>query len=247
LKAQSVSIVRVARALDALAESHRGASLEELAAELEMSRSAALRLFESLVGTGIAVRTESRRYRLSLKAYEWGNQALAVYAPSVIARREMSRLASQIKHRVWYAVLERGFAMTIERTEFIEGETLSFPTANRSPWWMTASGVVIAAFSASAEQINLLQGAGADPATDPSELEASLKAVRQKGLASRSYDDYGVAVAAPVLDASGYAVAAIGITMHSVDGLDIDLEHLLNESAARCSNDLGYSRMLLVT
>jgi len=246
MKAQSASIPRVARALDALARSQNGAAIDELAAELEISRPAALRLFESMIETGLAVRTDAKRYRLSLRAYEWGTRSLAAYAPTLPTRQEMARLAAQIRHRVWYAVMEGASVVTIERMEFIDGLTMSFPVANRSQWWLSASGMIIAAFSADPVREELVERARAG--SEMAELTAALADMRHKGLARRSYGDLGFAVAAPVLDASGYAVGAIGITTNTEESLiEEDIERQLSESAARCSHYLGHSRMLFVT
>jgi len=57
-----------------------------------------------------------------------------------------------------------------------------------------------------------------------------------------------VDVAAPCPERIGDRLAALGFTIPGDEADDIDaLERLLEASAARCSNYLGYSRTLLVT
>ncbi len=243
--AQSVSIVRVSRALDVLSSSQsEGMSLEELAETMEISRPAALRLFESMVETGIAVRTGVKRYRLSLKSYEWGVKAVSIVGPSVTTRREMSRLAT-IGHRVWYAVREDASVLAIEGAELHDGDVLNFPVALRRWWWRTASGTVIAAFSAPNVQRDLIAAID-EQDSDPADYHALLDLARREGVAWQRHEGTGTGIAVPILDSSGHASAAIGLTIQGFDGLD-PLVQPLKEAAARASDYPGYSQTLLVT
>ncbi len=244
--AQSVSIVRVSRALEVLSSSQgEGMSLEELAETMEISRPAALRLFESMVETGIAVRTGAKRYRLSLKSYEWGVKAVSIVGPSVTTRREMSRLATNIGHRVWYAVREDASVLAIEGAEFHDGDVLNFPVALRRWWWQAASGTVIAAFSAPNVQRDLIAAID-EQDSGPIDHHALLDLARREGVAWQRHEGAGTGIAVPILDSSGHASAAIGVTIQGFDGLD-PLVQPLKEAAARASDYLGYSQALLVT
>lgn len=249
--AQSVSIVRVSRALDVLSSSQAdGMSLEELAERMEISRPAALRLFESMVETGIAVRMGAKRYRLSLKAYEWGINAMSFYGPSVTVRREMARLATNTGQPVWFAVREGASIVTIGRTEYHDGDVLTYPVPTRRLWWQTASGTVIVAFSPSKVQRDLIAAID-EGDSDPVDYHARLDQARREGAAWQSLEGMGTGMAVPILDSSGQASAAIGITIQGPEGLDPEglypLVQPLKEAAARASDYLGYGQSLLVT
>src|SRR5687768_6579537 len=95
-QAQSIAVGRIGDALAAMASAPKGATAAEAAAQLGISRAAALRLLDSMVVSGIARQDEdSKRYSLGLLLYHWGSKAAMAYLPSTLIRHEMILLARE--------------------------------------------------------------------------------------------------------------------------------------------------------
>ena len=81
-KVLSVAVHRISEVLDAVASNPQGTTASEVASQLKVGRQAIVRLLDSMVLEGIAKKDElTKRYRLSLKTYDWGTRAVAPYLP----------------------------------------------------------------------------------------------------------------------------------------------------------------------
>src|SRR5687768_11950403 len=71
-KVLSVAVHRISEVLDAVASNAQGTTASEVASQLSVGRQAIVRLLDSMVLEGIATKDElTKRYRLSLKTYDW--------------------------------------------------------------------------------------------------------------------------------------------------------------------------------
>ncbi len=241
----SVAVKRISDVLEVLAETPLGATSMDVATKLKMGRQSASRLLDAMVGADLADKDEtSKRYRLGLRMYRWGSTAVARFVPPPFARYEIAELAEEVNHPVFYAVLEGSYAVTVERTARRGRQTLASPDYRRNHWSATSSGRAIVAFLAPAEIASLL-GQGHGDWLSKEALAEDLDSVRRQGYASSDAVRDGYTLAAPVLDETGFASAAIGIGVNKyvAEERDVFLRKLLDTSN-RVSANVGYGSLI---
>ena len=240
----SAAVRRVSQILDAIAASPRGVTAAELAARLKTSRQTAMRLLDSMVAAGMALRDEeTKRYRLGLVLYSWGSHAVASVLPNAAVRQELVSLAAEVSpHPIFYSVLDGISAVTLERTQVLDGTAITTPLNSRLHWPERPIGIAMAAFTDQETTQRLLDAPGpANNGAEAADLPAVLKTTRERGYAELLFAPDRASFAAPVLDDSGYAAAAIGMGVNNYSPEDHErLLAALRQSALRCSNHLGY-------
>jgi IclR family transcriptional regulator, KDG regulon repressor len=240
--------LRVSEAIKAIVDSPRGATASEVAPVIGISRTASLRLLESMVVAGILSKDEeSRRYNLSLQVFQWGSRAAARFQPSAAMRQEMTRLASQSGYQLIYSVLDGDSVVVLEATEHFTAQATTRPVWGRTYWASTTTGTLIAAFSEQRTIEPLLRAfekqkeASAWPEI---EMRSLLDELRRQGYADRVVKSGAYTIAAPVLDYSGYAVAALGMIVTSNNPLEKErFIDPLKATAATCSSFLGHHEL----
>jgi DNA-binding IclR family transcriptional regulator len=247
-KEAASAALRVSQAIRAIVEAPRGINALEAASAIGLSRTASLRLLDSMVAAGILSKDEdSRRYDLSLEVLQWASRVAARFQPSAAARHEMSQLAKKVGHQVIYSVLDRGSVVVLEATEDLTAQVTTRPAWSRTSWATSTTGTVIVAFSepGTAERL-LTEFASSEEvsAWPESEMRTLLEELRQQGYAERFLRLDTTTVAAPVLDYSGYAVAALGMLVKGSDLAEKErCIDLLKATAAKCSSFLGHSEL----
>jgi DNA-binding IclR family transcriptional regulator len=216
---------------------------------LHIGRQAAVRMLDSMVADGIAQKDESsKRYRLALKVYEWGARAVLPYLPPLHIRHEIARLAEEIRHPVFYCVLDGSAVFTLERTDQIGSLSLTAPNLGRSygrsSWASSCWGKAIVAFQSEQRIRELLEaeGSGAQVAQLRSELETA----RLKGYAELALAADRLTLAAPILDSSGYSSSAMAIGVNNFSEEQHEaLVRSLTDAASRASYHSGYSPLFV--
>ena len=240
--------LRVSQAIKAIVEAPRGVTASEAAPAIGISRTASLRLLESMVTAGILTKDEdSRRYDLSLQVLQWASRVAARFQPAAATRQEMTRLANQAGHQVIYSVLDRDSVVVLEATEHLTSQVTTRPAWSRTYWATTTTGSLIVAFSEQRTVERLLrefpdhEEASVWP---ESEMRTLLGNLRRRGYADRLLRTGVTTIAAPVLDYSGYAVAALGMIVKSSDPDEKErCIDYLKATADRCSNFLGHHEL----
>jgi DNA-binding IclR family transcriptional regulator len=194
---------------------------------------------------GIARQDEdSKRYSLGLLLYHWGSKAAMAYLPSTLIRHEMILLAREAGHPAFYAVLDNDAVVVLERTQEVSGATVVVPYTTHYHWPASTTGVVLAAFAPPAERQRLLdleEHLDRESIWPDSELAEVLDQVMHQGYAERTLSPGRTTLAAPLLDYSGYAVAALGLAVSGYSAADQErLPQLLKAAAAHCSGFLGH-------
>jgi DNA-binding IclR family transcriptional regulator len=240
--------LRVSQAIRAIVEAPRGITAPEAASAVGLSRTASLRLLESMVSAGILSKDEeSRRYDLSLEVLQWASRVAARFQPSAAARNEMSQLANKAGHQVIYSVLDRDSVVVLEATEDLTAQVTTRPAWSRTYWANSTTGTVIVAFSEPRTTERLLAeftSSNEASAWPEGEMPSMLEELRQQGHADRQLRPGATTLAAPVLDYSGYAVAALGMLVKGSDLAEKErCIDLLKATAARCSSFLGHSEL----
>jgi len=162
---------------------------------------------------------DSNRYRLGLHLYDLGCQALDHVNIRDEARPLMTRVAYEVGETVHLALLDRAEVLYIERVESQRSLTMGSKLGARNPVYCTALGKAILAFSPESEVDGVLAGSRLEARTRNTitkvlALKRELERIRERGYAIDDEEiEEGVrCVAAPILDASDCAVAAISVS-----------------------------------
>ena len=226
------------------------AGVTEVAAELGVHKSTAFRLIGALEsGSLIDQDGERGKYRLGrgiLRLAAATNERLELPTES---RPVCRRLAADLDEAVNLAILDRGEATHILQEYGTSSITGRNWIGQRTPLHATASGKILLAY---ADAVTLkeilasnLHSYTPHTITEPAMLEAELAAVREQGWASTAEEfEIGLnAVAAPVRDATGEVVAAVGVSGPSyrltVESFPEVAAHLL-AGAGEIGARLGY-------
>jgi len=203
--------------LEALAQVE-SAGLSELARRLDLSVPTLFRILATLVERGF-VQKIATRYRLSLKSWQLGAQALARFDLVRAVRPWLPRLAEEANESPHLALLQDDAVVIVERGECRQPVKVETTLGLRVPAHASATGKAVLAYLPEERLAPLLAG----PFTAFTErtviaaepLRRELAKVRRQGFATnRGEWRAGVsAVAVPLLGADGQAQAALSFTL----------------------------------
>jgi DNA-binding IclR family transcriptional regulator len=213
------SIQALATALDLLeclaGEPELGVA--ELGRRLGIAKSSAHRIVTTLAARGYVQRVPAtRRWRLGIRLHELGELVASRSQLRDHALPLLETLRTQTGETVHLAVPEGAQMFYVERLESYHGLRFSSRVARVRPIYLTSSGKAVAAFNTAVAEAAL--AAGFVPRTPrtirtPEQFLRCLAETRERGYAfSIEEDEPGLAsVAAPVLDHTGVARAAISV------------------------------------
>ncbi len=211
------SIVKAARLLDLFSTDRREVTLGEFTRATGYNKTTAYRLLQTLVGIEWLIRSNSGGYRLGPKLLVLGAIARADLDLRNEAMPYMQKLAEEFGDTAFLMVPGQHGAVTVETVVGqnpvrVHGLTVG----SVLPYHVAAGPVVLAAFSPAIEAA-VLAGERTrftlHSTTTKSALREKFAGVRAQGYAL-SIEDYitdVAAVAAPILDADGRAVAALSV------------------------------------
>jgi IclR family transcriptional regulator, pca regulon regulatory protein len=196
--------------------------IARLADELNMSRSTTHRYASTLVALGYLEQDQARRYRLAPRVADVGMAVLDSMALRGKAREPMRGLREQTGRTVSLAVLDGEDVRYVERLRgWRKGQhavDLDLGVGARLPVHCTAMGKVLLAYLPEPEREQLIAGLqlkrrGPNSITSKRALRAELEQIRAAGLAVGDEElAPGVrTIAAPVRNAAGDVIAAIGV------------------------------------
>ena len=213
------SVQNAARLLTAFTALDRDLGVTELAGRLGLPKSSVHRLLTALAREGLVERGAGHgRYRLGLRLYELGSMAPARIDMHLLTVGPIDDLRARTGEAVHVAVLDGRDVVAVGRRETPGMMRLAARLGVRHPAHATSAGKVLLAYLPLAERTALLSGQDlvaltSHTITDRARLEEELAKVRSRGWAECTHEhEMGIAsVAAPVRDARGRVVAAIGI------------------------------------
>jgi IclR family pca regulon transcriptional regulator len=196
--------------------------IARLADELNMSRSTTHRYASTLVALGYLEQDTARRYRLAPRVADIGMSVLDSMALRRAARDHLRELRKQTGRTASLAVLDGSDVRYVDRLRgWRRGQhavDLDLGAGARMPATCTAMGKALLAFLPDQERERTIAALkltrrGPNSITSKRALKAELEQIRADGIAVGD-EELGPGVrtiAAPVLDPSGHAVAAVGI------------------------------------
>ena len=248
------SLDRGLRILDALAEtdadpvrSQRGVPIQVLAAELDVHRTTALRLVQTLVACGYAAPADGRHgYRLGPAMRRDRDLTVGTQRLKRVARSFLDELVDQTGECAHAAVADGGKALVIDDAE-TEQPLRVVPGHGRTvPLHCTSAGKCLLAFGLAEFPASLPQRT-ARTITSAEALRTHLAEIRDRGYAvdDEENDPYTRCISAPVFGMNGASIGCIGIDAPSVR-LTIDripeAAAFVVDAARRLSHALGSGR-----
>jgi len=235
-----------------LSQHNRALSLEELTKAIGYSRTACFRLLQTMKGLGFVEQDlASKGYRLGTRNISIGAAALSNLNLRQIARPFMESLKKETDETVNLAILDGVEIVFIERIEarFIISSQLR--VGDRLPAHWTSQGKAIMAFLPEARLEHVLaqirfEKRAAKTITSVARLRDEIEKVRTTGIALSDEEiEIGLsAVAVPIRDLTGQAVAAMNVSFplfrHSLEeGIRV-FSPLLKKACREISALLGF-------
>jgi IclR family KDG regulon transcriptional repressor len=196
------------------------AGLPELSAAMKLHKTTTHRIAHVLESRGLLRRgLDSNRYRLGLRLYDLGCQALDHVNIRDEARPLMKRVAFDVGETVHLALLDRAEVLYIERIEAQRSLTMGSKLGARNPIYCTALGKAILAYLPENEVDQILAASRMEARTRNTitnvlALKRELERIRDRGYAidDEEIEDGVRCIAAPILNASNRAVAAVSVS-----------------------------------
>lgn len=222
----------------------------DVARRLGVAKSTAHRLLSSLCARGLAERVPGTgHYRLGLRLWELGQLVQDRTPLRHVALPLLEELRLRTGQTAHLSIADGPDVVFVERLASLSGIHLLAERSRRMPLHTTSSGKVIAAFNPAVSQARVEAGfpQGASRTIGSAQEWAQcLDDVRRRGMATSDSENVdGLAsVAAPVLDGTGLAVAAVSIAGPSAVLLDSLDRHgrVVVVTAARISRRLAVAR-----
>lgn len=227
----SGGIGRAIRLLDLIVSEGplRFAQLEELSA---IPKSTLHRLLNELAGERL-VQFDERflSWSAGYRILEMANRIWTRSDIRVLARDQLLALNAMSGESVQIAVLADLHAVVIDHVESTRSVRHSINVGNREPVYCTGSGKVLLAWCDEAQQQNIISRISfaqltPNTITDKKALLHELDLISQRGYAVDAEERFPgtCCIAAPVVDATGQAIAGIGITAPEFRTSDADME-----------------------
>lgn len=203
--------------LELLSRSDQPLTLTQIGRELGMVKSNVHRLLHGLVDTRFVLRDEAGGYSASIKLWELGSAVLGKLDLRRHADRQMEALMVSTGESVHLSVLDGLEVVYVHKVDSPNPVRAYTQIGGRAPAGCVATGKALLAFGAPSvisRAIAALQTHTDTTITDPRVFAKEMQRVRTRGYAINrgEWRDEIWGMAAPVMDARGQAIAAIGIS-----------------------------------
>ena len=243
------SLERGLAVLNAFDAGHPRLTLREAADVAGISRPAARRLLLTLETLGY-VSADGSGYQLTSRVLGLAHGFLASRSIHEIAQQHLEKLSAAIGESSSMTMLDETDVVFVVRVPVRRVMNFALAVGARLPAYVSAPGRVLLAYAADDDLGRYFEQASLLPfnsrtLTSEAQLRAELDQVRVQGwaLIDQEFEDSVRAIAAPVRDAAGVVVAAIGCSCHagrvSMSQLTGDFLPRLRETAAAVTADLG--------
>jgi DNA-binding IclR family transcriptional regulator len=211
------SVTRSLRLLLALAEMPDGARIVDLSERLDLPGPTVHRLLRAMLAEGFALQNPStRRYEVGPSVVRLADISFPYEALRHHARPVLERLCADSGETVFLSVRNRDALFYVDTVMPAATVRMSGRPGAREPLHATSQGKVLLAFAPPERRNEILQFLRLDRVTshtitDRAAFEDELTRVRADGFAVQDEErEEGIrAVSAPVLDPSGWPVAAV--------------------------------------
>ncbi len=245
------TIDRTLSILESVAHSSNGMTNSDINRRLKIPKSSASYILRVLENRGYLIREkETGKYRLGLKLMSLTRDMLSHIDVRNVAKPVMENFVKKAKLSMHLAVLDNGRAVYVEKVEAESFVKMDIWIGHRLPIHTTAIGKILVSQLSETDLVSILDLRGMErktpkSITTPKKYLSELDKVRKYGFAIDNEENaVGVrCVAAPVFDAGGKIIAALGTSSTT---MQIDEAHLpkivetVKYSALKISEQLGY-------
>jgi DNA-binding IclR family transcriptional regulator len=199
--------------LELLSREESGLGLAEIARRLDRTVGEIFRMIVVLEARGYIAQGAGDRYGLTSRLFEIAHRTPLVRRLTAVAQPVMRALTATINQSAHLAVLAGGTVLVIEQVNGPGNNHMVVRLGASIDLWRTSSGRVILAFLGARERRRIIEQFPPPDGVDPAAVGAELDAIRAAGWETRdSFVVRGVTnIAAPVIDHSGQAVAALTV------------------------------------
>ncbi|MDT0330143.1 IclR family transcriptional regulator domain-containing protein [Nocardiopsis lambiniae] len=243
------SLERGLLVIRAFSAEHPSMTLSDVARETDLTRAAARRFLLTLADLGY-VRTDGRLFSLTPRVLELGYAYVASAGLPDVAQPHLEDLSARVRESASVSVLEGDDVLYVARVATSRIMTVGIRVGTRFPAVATSMGRVLLADRDEDELEAFLARTRLEQltrftVTDPQELRAELRRVRERGYAivDQELEEGLRSLAAPIRDTTGKVIAAANVSAHasrsSIEDVRRDLLPALVETASRIEADLA--------
>ncbi len=247
------SVAMAVRLLKSFSEGEAEIGVTSLSRRLGVAKSTVYRLASTLVSEGLLEQNpETERYRLGMSLFALGALVRQRMNVATDARPFLFHLREATGETVHLAILEGPDIVFVLNLESNHAIRMRADLGARKPAFCTAEGRAMLAFQP-ADAVNDVLGPGLVPRTpktiiDAGQIHAALDEVRALGFATEDeQSELGMrSVAAPIRNANGRVVAAIGLAgpiQRLSDEALARFAPLVADAARTISARLGYNSL----
>lgn len=205
---------RVVRILESFTAAEPRLSVAEIADRAGLPAATAYRLVDDLAAQGLLSR-EGGEVRLGIRLWELANRASAARDLRQIALPYLEDLNQLLRQHTQLSVLHQDEVLILERLSRPGAAANRAHVAGRLPVHRTSMGMVLLAYAPAHVRSGYLDRHEEAVAERHGDIRRVLAEIRRTGHATFDgfLDDTTTGAAAPILDRSGCAVAAMGVVV----------------------------------
>jgi IclR family pca regulon transcriptional regulator len=240
------SIAKGLAVLEAFSKAGHPLTLSKIASALKANNTTATRLCYTLTELGFIQKDEQKRYHLTPKILTLGHAYISGLAWYEVAQYYLEKLFREVQETVSLSILEGSEIIYVLRIRKRKYLPFDIQVGTKLPVYCTAMGKVLMAMGPPQKTQSILKGLEfksltARTITRLDKLLEELDKVRKNG--------YGIndeeltvgnrAVAAPIIDENGYAVAAIHIAVPTTEYSRSQMEKTLAPQVIKTAREIS--------
>jgi IclR family KDG regulon transcriptional repressor len=244
------AVGRTMAVLEALAEHPEESGVSEIATKLDMSKATVYRFLQSLKARGYVVQDAEDRYRLSVRLFELGAQALPHLDIVREAEPGMRRINELTGETVHLGILDEGSIVYVHKIDSKYNLRMYSRIGRRAPLYCTGIGKVLMAWLEEDELLAHLaqesfERRTANTLTSVEAYLQELEIVRQQGYAEdhEEFEDNMRCLAAPIRDRFGHVIGGMSVSFPCFrfrEELKQDYVKQLMQATQQISGQLGW-------
>jgi IclR family KDG regulon transcriptional repressor len=244
------AVGRTMAVLEALAEHPEESGVSEIANKLDMSKATVYRFLQSLKARGYVVQDAEDRYRLSVRLFELGAQALPHLDIVREAEPGMRRINELTGETVHLGILDEGSIVYVHKIDSKYNLRMYSRIGRRAPLYCTGIGKVLMAWLEEDEllahlELESFERRTANTLTSAEAYLQELETVRQQGYAEdhEEFEDNMRCLAAPIRDRFGHVIGGMSVSFPCFrfrEELKQDYVKQLMQATQQISSQLGW-------
>lgn len=244
------TVDRAMQILQIVSKTNDGTTLQEIADELEIPKSSAYVIVQTLLQDGYlsTMRYNDKKYRIGLKLFTLGMRYVDDLNLVAQCSQYLDPLADTYKKTAFVGVLEGTSIVYVHKYVSKDAVLASCALGSRKPAYATALGKAILAYTeapaldAIIDQIDF-SSLTEHTITSPEAFRADLAETRRRGysVSIKEHLNNTVCCGAPVFDYTGHVIAACSLSDVHEGPVDVMGEDL-KQACRKISESLGYAK-----